>query len=101
MIVLRCSSPEDIDTCLDGCKEAAVRDRAPVVAVLHLDPPRNAPCPFCDSGRKAKKCECRDEDVFTLTFYPDGYRFPPRRDRRLSKVAAWAFVAGLEGLARG
>ena len=96
-VLLRCSSPAEIDAQLDKCKAAAVRERAPVEVVLHLDPPRNAACPFCD-GRKWKQCQCREEDVFTLTFYPEGYRLPTRRERRLDRIMAAALVAGLEGL---
>jgi len=97
-MLLRCSSPEDVDARLTSCKAAANLDRVPVVATMHLDSPRNASCPFCDSGRKWKHCACSDENVFMLTFYPDGYRFPTQRDRRLSRGMSWAAVVGLTGL---
>ncbi len=89
-------SPEELDRLLDKCKGLANGEHVVVTVFVGLRPPRNKPCPFCDSGKKWKKCACSEEDSYQLTFYPDGYQ-PPKR---LSKRAALAWLTLAESFAR-
>ena len=84
-------SPERVDELLDKCKALAVGEHVVVTVYMRLSPPVNKKCPFCDSGKKWKKCRCKEEDSDTLTFYPEGYKL--RRPRsRLDGIIALAMA---------
>lgn len=91
-------SPERVDELLDKCKSLAVGEHVVVTVYMQLCPPVNKPCPFCDSGKKWKKCACKEEDSFTLTFYPEGYRIHRETSPRRSRLMAAVLLAGLRGL---
>lgn len=86
-------SPAQVDEMLDACKKLAVMECVVVTVYMRLDPPVNKPCPFCDSGKKWKKCACREEDSYELTFYPKGYRRPARQSK-LDGLIALAMAQG-------
>lgn len=93
---VRAKSFEQIDEVLDACKSLAEGERVVLTVYMTLDPPRNKPCPFCESGRKWKLCPCHLEDKFTMTFYPKGYR-RPERPSRMSHAAIGHIVGAWLG----
>ena len=96
IVRIRPESPVEVDDLLDKCKGLAVGEHVVVTVYMTLDPPRNKPCPFCDSRKKWKKCRCSEEGFYQLTFYPEGYK-RPTKSRARSGLAALMVMAMAQG----
>jgi hypothetical protein len=83
---------EEIDAMLAECQQQATLEGHVVMVYMTFSPPVNKPCPFCDSGKKWKRCSCRELDFVELTVWPNGKPRLPKRSKHSRLGAAMALA---------